>query len=177
MNFIQGCLIELKDFFAGLSVFLSGMALFFANKNWKNANRPILSALVKTNSAGNVAVLYDLIISNTGNRPAKNIRFFLDNDKSVIDFLENQSISEDHSMLKVVNLIFSSDLEIPVLCNNSNIASAFGATSSKNPFWKYGSLIPIKIVYYDFDGKKYVDRQNLMIRDSESFSDYFWGEK
>ena len=55
-----------------LVVSLSSLLISF--DIWKRAFRPIMAPVaVKTHSGGNVAIMYDLVVMNSGTIPAKNV--------------------------------------------------------------------------------------------------------
>ena len=63
----------LRTVFMGIATLVAVFSFFNTTRLWRKANRPILSAFVETHSAGNVATMYNLLIINSGNRPAVNI--------------------------------------------------------------------------------------------------------
>ncbi|WP_407353292.1 hypothetical protein [Luteimonas sp. R10] len=53
------------------------VSLCFAVYSWRQANRPLVSARVTSHSGGNVGIALNLLVENTGNRPARDIRFIV----------------------------------------------------------------------------------------------------
>ena len=44
-------------------------------------------------------------------------------------------------------------------------------------FWKHKAIIPVTVTYKDWFGWKYSESQDIQIVGSDSFTDYYWGEK
>ena len=91
---------------------------------WKHANRPLVTARVTTVSGGNMGVAINLLLENTGNRPAKNI-YFKVKEEDVRNASFKQNIPEDALQC------FYSNISIPVLANNR---------STSNVFWTRGFM-------------------------------------
>jgi hypothetical protein len=141
---------------------------------WQKTYRPVLSAFVETSSSGNIATFYNLIIVNSGNRPAKNINLKLNlNDQEFA-----QCVTQDINSTEVTNIrkCFSKEAEISLLVDGSKKSAAFGLVSARNAdnIWKYESVLPIEITYQDLDDKHYKSKLNLIIKDSKSFSGISW---
>lgn len=59
----------------GVSALIISLASLLMTVNlWKRANRPILTARVTTHSGGSEGIALNLLIENTGNRPACEVR-------------------------------------------------------------------------------------------------------
>ena len=53
---------------------ISLVSLYFTRLNWIQSNRPIIVAYIDVNGEpGNVNTMWDLVVSNIGNRPAVRI--------------------------------------------------------------------------------------------------------
>src|SRR4051812_28354436 len=64
--------------FSTAALVVSLISFYFARKSWRESNRPLVVARIVTHSGGNVGTTLDLLVENTGNRPAKNIRLTVD---------------------------------------------------------------------------------------------------
>ena len=69
---------------------LSALALIFTRRTWFESNRPIVTAEIVTHSAGNVSITYNLVVHNTGTRPATDIKL-LANSSDVESAINKES--------------------------------------------------------------------------------------
>jgi hypothetical protein len=76
----------------------SFISLFFTRRFWLATNRPIISASIVSNEPGNVATSYNLVVYNTGNRPATSIRLFA--DQSALDKIIDSGYSSKRDNLR-----------------------------------------------------------------------------
>lgn len=151
-----------------VSVISLALSLYF----WRRSFRPIVTAMVKTHSAENNLIAYDLEILNSGVLPAKNIRIKVDKN-NINSALGNNA--PDGDKLRWLSC-FEPEHNISILHNNERIRCSFG-TSEENDkgFWKYKSKIPVTIEYKGWFGKKYTQKQEIQIIDSDSFTGFMWG--
>ena len=159
-------------FISVIALIVSIISLFLSFRYWSKSFRPIITAMVKTHAGGNLRIVFDLEILNTGSIPAKNIRLKVEQND-----IEN-ALGEDATPENRTRWLacFDSKNEICILHNHSIIKCSFGQSQAQNQgFWKYKAIIPIKIVYEGWFGKKYIQNQNIQIIDSESFTGYQWG--
>lgn len=56
------------------SVLISLAATVFAMRSWHRTNRPVISARITTAEGGNNGIALNIVVENTGNRPAKAIK-------------------------------------------------------------------------------------------------------
>ena len=140
---------------------------------WKQTNRPVISALIETNSAGNMATTYDLSVINSGTRPAINIKLTIDNQE---EFEKCVAKNTQDPLLNSIHRCFSEDGIIPLLINGKKISNSFGMTSvnNKNNIWNYGSYFSITIEYQDLEEKQYKSNLTLFIKDSKAFAGGSW---
>ena len=158
-----------------LAFVISFVSLLVANANWRQSNRPIVVAIVRTSTSSSAVIKYDLVIYNAGSRPATNVRMTADLMK-VAACLSDLTLADDSNVFwKAVCGCFSPKNYVPVLVQGKETTNSFGVTGEEIPFWKYRSSFPIEIAYADLDGKNYVSRQALFIQDSEAFADTKWG--
>jgi len=81
------------------------LGIFNTRSLWKQTNRPIVSAFVETNSSGNIATMFNLIIANTGNRPAIDVKLTIDNKEEFTECIENS----EHIMIKSIFRCFEDE--------------------------------------------------------------------
>ncbi len=126
---------------------------FFTRRSWLQSNRPIVSAEVETHDSGNELIAYNLVLSNTGNRPAANVRIRIriririkesEVDTCISEWVKNHKIT--NSICSNVMRCFSDDGEIPLLLNGKSMANSFGYTRvDEQRFWRYGTNLPVVV--------------------------------
>ncbi|MBD2625128.1 hypothetical protein [Trichormus variabilis] len=98
----------IMSFTALIAVFSFGNTIIL----WRKTNRPIISAFVETHSRGNIATTYNLLVINSGNRPAVDIQL------RVVDIETlKKCLTQEIDHPKVVELFrcFSNEGIIPLL--------------------------------------------------------------
>ncbi|QHV00264.1 hypothetical protein [Synechocystis sp. CACIAM 05] len=165
----------IRNFSSILSPLLSGLALFFTRKFWLMANRPIISVNVETESSGNINTMYNLVVYNSGNRPAINIQLKVKEDDLEQIFCERNDANKKYFdyHIESIKRCFNQKTMIPLILNGKSISNSFGLTG-QNGILIYKSQLPIKITYQDLDGRKYSNNQKLLITTSEVFADGQW---
>src|SRR5437763_1564825 len=117
---------------------------------WLRSFRPIVTVAVKTHTAGNVAILYNLVVMNSGSLPARNIRIQLADDSLVAAFGDGASAECKEQWLAC----FAET--IPILQNNDRVFCSFGTTTANDAgFWKYGAMLRITVRYDGWFGWRY----------------------
>ncbi len=86
---------------------------------WKQTNRPIVSAFVETHSTDNRDLRFNLIIANTGNRPAIDIKLTIDNKDKFKECIENS----EHEMIDYIFGCFEDYATILLLINGKIISN------------------------------------------------------
>ncbi|WP_412517318.1 hypothetical protein [Shewanella algae] len=158
---------------AVLALFLSVFSYLFTRRSWFENNRPIITAEIKTHSAGSMAITYNILVHNTGNRPAADV-LLTTNEESIKRLLAESSTP---AVAKEIRSIFSDAGEIALLHSGETVSNGFGHTSGgDNSPLNYGVKLPIRITYRGLSGKKYKTKQNLILKDSECFAGSGWGE-
>lgn len=165
-----------KNILSILAFVLSLVSFWFSRRSWLQSNRPIVTAAVETYTTGSVLIAYNLAVSNTGNRPATNVRIRV--KKSDVDACITDWVKHNEDAILVYSRVmrcFSDDGEIPLLLNGKTMTNSFGYTRRDHQtFWRYGSRLPITIEYSDLDGRKYLSKQCLKVKDSEGFAGGIW---
>lgn len=167
----------LRTVFMGVATLVAVLSFFNTVRLWLKTNRPIISAFVETESARNVATTYNLLVINSGNRPAVNIRLNL--KMSIEDFKKCITKEIDNPHVEQILKCFNNDGEIPLLINQDKTSNYFGITSIKTEdnIWKPYSSLPIEINYQDLEGKKYSSKLSLVIKYSKAFAGMEWSKK
>jgi len=65
---------QLSIYISIASVAIAVLSLVLAFHSWREANRPLVSARISVVAGGNTATALNIVVENTGNRPARNIR-------------------------------------------------------------------------------------------------------
>lgn len=116
--------VEDWKFLVSLAALLAaGISLYFTKVNWLQSNRPIVTAFVTAQHAGELAATFNLIIANTGSRPAVRVRMLAAHDD--IKKLLEPDATQKHFEMTESNFFPSS--EIPLLRNGEELATSFGA--------------------------------------------------
>jgi hypothetical protein len=167
--------LDSKTVISLFSATLSATSLYFTRRFWLAANRPIISASIVSNEPGNVATTYNLVIYNTGNRPATSIKIHA--KKEVLDKIIEPDANQ--SLTELVYKCFLDDAVIPLLINGKEAINSFGITSTKpeDNVLKYNSQLPILISYSDLENRKYSSKQVLVVKISQGFAGGRWSKE
>jgi len=163
--------LPLTAFFVSLCSFL------FAKWNWRESNRPIVAAMVRTTSGGSESIRFDLVVINSGNRPATAIRLTADLEDVKACLADQRQASVETVHWRDSVACFSEAGEIPLLLHGKEASNAFGLTKAAGTagaFWKYGSRFPVAVQYSDLTGRKFTSKQVLVISDTTGFAGGFW---
>lgn len=166
---------DLKTGMAVAALLISLVSLYFTKTNWIQSNRPIVTAFVTEHHSGNIAATFNLVIANTGNRPAIRVQMHASSDN--IKRLLEANASRKHAQMIESN--FRKSSEIPLLRNGEELTTSFGAFTNnpdEGPWLKYGSETEIIIKYQDLHGKKFESTQPLKIYAREGFGGGVWGD-
>ena len=151
-----------------ISILSLGLSVYF----WRRQFRPIITVAVKTASAGNVSIAFNLQVMNSGSLPAKNIK--LSAKQSDLDSAFGDDATQENQTRWLA--AFNEDNVIPILQNGESITCSFGLSQPNDRgFWKYRANLPITVEYSGWFGYHYVDTQNVKFIDSDSFTGFLWG--
>lgn len=155
------------------ALFASLVSVYLTRRFWLQSNRPIVTAFVDEHTAGNMASTFNLIISNTGSRPAVDIRLHADADK--ISMLHGEGATEQ--MIEEVRRCFAEESSVALLRNGEDLSTAFGSFGAEKSSRQvnYGVQIPIAVTYRDLDGRKYNGRMPLKVFARNGFGGAVWG--
>ena len=154
--------------FSVAALAVSVLSFYFSIKSWRESNRPIVTARIKTKSGGNVAAALQLVVRNTGNRPAKNIALSID-----AKALEEAMIPTINPMVKkYIEQVFTDRGVIPILENGESASNGFGFLRKGDDQldWKRLSRLEVIISYQDLDGRRYKHTNPLLIADDRGFA-------
>ncbi len=155
---------------------ISTVAVVIARKSWEEAHRPLVTARIVFEEAGNAGIALNLMVRNTGNRPAKDVRITVNEDE-----LERVLTAAPGDVLaKDVKRCLRET--IPILENAESVTAqnSFGFLSSKDQerTWEsYGLEFNAQLRYKDFEGdREFRHYQNLKLADNASFAGGGWGK-
>ena len=109
---------------------ISCLALWISHRNWLRSNCPIVVACIETATAEDGAfIAYNLVVVNTGNRPAVNVRLYC-SDTELEQCIQPgpHAGKRSGSTWTHVKKCFQEDAEIPVLLNGKSVSNSFGFT-------------------------------------------------
>lgn len=153
------------------AIFVSVISLFITVLLWRESNRPVVSARVITHSGGNIMILYNIEIINSGSRPAKNVRLHIEHKELANATTKEPDRNRNFSKeLYSIKRCFDERATVPILLNGSSVSNAFGYTSDESPFWIPGAHLEITITYQGLQGRRYKSRIPLRIDDTDAFA-------
>jgi hypothetical protein len=156
-----------------IAMVTSLISLYFTKVNWLQSNRPIVTAFITEHHSGNQASTFNLILANTGNRPAVRVRLTASNED--IRRLVEHGIS-DHRF-KIIAQNFMASSEVPLLRNGEELTTSFGAfvpNDADGKWLKYGAECEVAILYQDLEGRKYESKLPLKVYAREGFGGRVW---
>jgi hypothetical protein len=156
---------------ATAALIVSILSFYFSIKSWRETNRPLITVRTTSfGSGGNVSIPLSLLVENTGNRPAKNVRLTVD----AAD-LDAALVAPPGDVLrKHVESCFSDRGIIPVLANGRNVSNGFGFLSADKPTWKIHSRFEVDVTYQGADDTQYKHKIPLLIADDAGFAGGHW---
>ena len=166
---------DLKLVMLGAALAASLVSLYFTKVNWLQSNRPVVTAFVTEHHSGNEAATFNLVLSNTGSRPAVRVRLVASHEN--IRKLLEPDISEKY--FKMIEHNFLSRSEVPLLRNGEELVTSFGAFTRNGPGGKwlnYGAETEIAVTYQDLEGRSYESKQPLKIYARHGFGGGVWSD-
>ena len=147
------------------------LSFVFAIYSWRQANRPLVSVHVTAFSGGNTGIALNIVVENTGTRPAKDIRLIAEESDVLAALSTRSEVPTD------AQRCFFSKVSIPVLVHGRSTSNAFGHLGQSSGSWRSGAEIPIKVVYGDLGHRRYSSKLRLLLADDAGFAQTFWGNK
>jgi hypothetical protein len=158
---------------AAVALVISILSFYFSIKSWRESNRPIVTARVTAFDGGELGTALNILVENTGNRPAKDVRLTV-NPKDLDAALVN---NPEDRLRKGVEKCFSERGVIPILGNGKSVSNDFGWLSGDSKStWNGDCRFSIEILYEDLDGRKYSHTNPLLIADDKGFAGGFWSD-
>lgn len=149
---------------------VSMISFYYSRRAWSESNRPLVTARVSSlGMSGNVAIPLSIVVENTGNRPAKNIRLTVKQD----DLKSAFATDESDSYRRQVENVFSDQGFIPVIANGRQVTNSFGVLSEDESTWKEDRL-EIEVSYEDLDGRTFKHKLPLKVGEDAGFAGGFW---
>lgn len=150
------------------SVLVATGSFFFAVFSWAETNRPLVTARITTHSGGNMAIALDVLLENTGNRPAFDIRLSAKNEDVKRAMLDSQA-----PLPTDIERAFFSGVCVPVLANGRLITNSFGSVG-QGAVWRAGATLPANVSYRGLGGRRYVESCTLLLADDAGFAQVYW---
>src|ERR1051326_287220 len=157
------------------ALIVSAGSVVLARLAWQESNRPIVTAPIQTVDSGNLGTALKIVVANTGNRPAKDIR--LHARESELSLYFQFKGSEGDGVTDAIRRCFSDRGLIPVLANGECAENAFGFLSvgAHESTWVSECLLAIQITYGDTGtSRRFSERMKLRIGENTSFARGIW---
>lgn len=163
---------DIRTFISIAALVASLISLYFTRRFWLQSNRPIVTAFVDEHSSGNMATAFDLVLSNTGNRPAVNVCIHA--DPKMILRLIGDGASEE--MAEEIKRCFSVGSTVALLRNGEELTTAFGSygIETSSQLINYGVQIPVTLTYADLDKRPYRAHMPLKVFARHGFGGAVW---
>ena len=153
-----------------IAILISFCSFYFARKSWQESNRPIVVAYIEEEEQGELAILFNLVVANTGTRPAKNVR--LNASRHRIENLFVDNIEE--SVKEMIYRCFRDNARIALLKNGESLISSFSQYSKDVPGLELFAELPVTICYLDLNDKKFQTNLNLFVKSRKGFGGGVW---
>ncbi|MDP2265142.1 MAG: hypothetical protein Q8J70_01195 [Thiobacillus sp.] len=155
-----------------ISVSVAIVSLIFAMYSWKQTHRPLISARITSVGGGNMGIPLNIVVENTGSRPAREVRLVV-KKHDVFKALPQDS---QQSIPRDAERCFFSEKIIPVLANGRSVSNAFGRLALQTGSWRPGASIPLTIKYRDLGNRRFTSKLLLVLSDDSGFAQTFWEE-
>lgn len=113
--------MELGSLLVALAALVvSGFSFYFSIKSWRETNRPIVTACISSFSpGGEKGTALNILVENTGNRPAKSVRLSVKAEDLDAALVENVN----DVWRRTITRCFSDRGVIPILGNGKSISN------------------------------------------------------
>jgi hypothetical protein len=158
---------------AHFALVISLTSLLISLDIWTRSFRPIVTVAVKTHTAENVVISYDLVVLNSGTIPAKNIGIRAAENSLASAFGGDATAENKQRWLACFNQV------IPFLHNSAQISCSFGTTKYNDTGFEITYESWLKSWLGSLFGRwigSFKENQNIQIASSNSFTGYYWGE-
>ena len=175
MDIVAGKAIENPLAFIGIIVAAASLLVAISSLTltwllWRKTNRPILTAWIASAAGGDKGIALNIVLENSGNRPAKDIRL-ITTKKHVLAALNHPGETEIPGDARSC---FFSSKQISVLANGKRMTNAFGYLGGKPGAWKSGAVIPLVIEYKGLENENYRAKMSLILVDDNGFAQSSW---
>lgn len=168
----------MATFFSTAALIVSLVSFLITIWLWRESNRPVVTARIKTHRGGNIAILYLLEVVNSGARPAKNVRLHVELQEVIDAVLPVAMSHTDYGqVLRSIKRCFEKRAEIPILLNGEAVTNSFGHTSIESPFWSPGATLQLAISYQGLEGQRYRSTVTIKIDDTAGFAGTSYGNQ
>lgn len=163
---------DIRTLISVAALVASAISLYFTRRFWLQSNRPIVTAFVDEHSSGNMATVFNLVLSNTGNRPAVNVRIHA--DPAIIRGLIAEGSTAE--MAAEIERCFSAEATVALLRNGEELTTAFGSygVERSSQLLNYGAQISVTVTYDDLDKRSYKAHMPLKIFARHGFGGAIW---
>lgn len=155
---------------------VSVLALRTTLRLWRFTNRPLVSVTVETVKSGNMGTALSLVVSNAGNRSAKDVR--LSTDEALLGRL--LALGADDATTVAVRKCFALESTIPMLIPGRSYEGSFGllAVGLPQSTWREQTTLPVEVSYTDLEmGTPFRYVVNVRIADNATFTGSGWNRK
>jgi hypothetical protein len=157
-------------YLGGAALVVSLLSLAFAIRAHNTVHRPLVTARITSHRGGNLAIALNILVENTGNRPAFDVLVRASRDDVMAAMVAaNRPVPED------VERVLFGPASIPVLANGRTTTNSFAWLGTESP-WKAGVLLPIVVEYRGLDGRRYCEKSSLLLADDAGFARGSWGD-
>jgi len=154
------------------SMLVAILSLAFTMRAWGQSNRPLLTARISTHDGGNSGIALNLLIENTGTRPALDVSLHAD-EADIRAAMTHQD--PEHPIPADAIRVFFSDIVIPVLANGKGTSNAFGSLGTTGD-WRPGATIPVSLSYRGMSGPHFKEPFWLLLSDDVGFAQTYWAK-
>ena len=156
----------------GAALVIAVLSFYFSIKSWRETNRPIVTARVSSfERGGEEGTALNIIVENTGNRPARNIRLSVKAEDLEAALAEKA----DDVWTRSIKRCFSDRGKIPILANGKSISNDFGWLSGDSTSaWRGDVRFSVELTYEDLDGRKFKHTNPLLVAGDEGFAGSSW---
>jgi len=164
---------DVRTLISVVALAISAVALMLTRVNWKQSNRPVVSAFLVDDKIGIGVATFNLSVANTGTRPATNVVIFL--EPAELEKLLDPAATGVEKMS--LARCFARDSKIPLLRNGEVLTGAIGHSSrvaGTKAMLAYGAEATAKLTYEDLEGNRYEARQPIKVYAREGFTGVSW---
>lgn len=165
MNISPALLISLG------SMLVAIFSVYFTVRLWRKTNRPLVTARISTHSGGNINIMLDILIENSGTRPAIDVQL----QAREVDIRTAMLMPDGDDLPTDAKRVFLSNIVVPVLPNGRVLSNSFGCLG-QDGVWRPGARIPLKVLYRGVEGSRYIEQGELLLHDDAGFAQTSWSE-